>query len=97
VSAKAISRFSVPDLVDLPEDIRARNFVKPEQMPYHTHTDRDYDVGDFEGALRACLKKADRAGFTRRAEDARASALPLLPLPRSARAGGDPPPALCPQ
>jgi carbon-monoxide dehydrogenase large subunit len=55
-----------------PEDIRARNFVKPEQMPYHTHTDRDYDVGDFEGALRTCLKKADREGFTRRAEDARA-------------------------
>jgi aerobic carbon-monoxide dehydrogenase large subunit len=55
-----------------PEELRARNFVKPEQMPYHTHTDRDYDVGDFEGALRACLKKADRAGFTRRADDARA-------------------------
>src|ERR1700678_19859 len=54
-----------------PEEIRARNFVKPEQMPYHTHTNRDYDVGDFEGALRACLKKADRAGFTRRADDAR--------------------------
>ena len=55
-----------------PEELRARNFVRPEQMPYHTHTDRDYDVGDFEGAMRACLKKADRAGFTRRAEDARA-------------------------
>ena len=47
-----------------PEELRARNFVKPEQMPYHTHTDRDYDVGDFEGAMRACLKKADYAGFT---------------------------------
>ncbi len=30
-----------------PEELRARNFVKPDQMPYHTHTDRDYDVGDF--------------------------------------------------
>jgi aerobic carbon-monoxide dehydrogenase large subunit len=55
-----------------PEELRARNFVKPDQMPYHTHTDRDYDVGDFEGAMRACLTKADRAGFARRAEDARA-------------------------
>ncbi len=55
-----------------PEELRARNFVTPAQMPYHTHTDRDYDVGDFAGAMRACLKKADRAGFTRRAEDARA-------------------------
>src|SRR5271163_2572082 len=53
-----------------PEELRARNFVKPEQMPYHTHTDRDYDVGDFEGALRACLAKADHAGFNRRYEDA---------------------------
>ena len=52
-----------------PEELRALNFVKPEQMPYHTHTDRDYDVGDFEGAMRACLKKADRAGFARRAEE----------------------------
>jgi carbon-monoxide dehydrogenase large subunit len=55
-----------------PEELRARNFVKPEQMPYHTHTDRDYDVGDFEGAMRACLDKADRAGFAQRAEDAQA-------------------------
>ena len=55
-----------------PEELRARNFVKPEQMPYHTHTNRDYDVGDFEGAMRACLKKADQSGFTRRVEDARA-------------------------
>jgi carbon-monoxide dehydrogenase large subunit len=54
-----------------PEDVRSRNFVKPEQMPYHTHTDRDYDVGDFGGALRTCMKKADRAGFTRRSDEAR--------------------------
>ena len=54
-----------------PEELRARNFVKPDQMPYHTHTDRDYDVGDFEGAMRACLKKADLSGFKRRVEDAR--------------------------
>ena len=55
-----------------PEELRARNFIKPEQMPYHTHTDRDYDVGDFEGAMRACLGKADRAGFARRAQEAQA-------------------------
>jgi aerobic carbon-monoxide dehydrogenase large subunit len=55
-----------------PEELRARNFVKPNQMPYHTHTDRDYDVGDFEGAMRACLKKADYASFTKRVDDARA-------------------------
>ena len=49
-----------------PEELRARNFIKPTQMPYHTHTNRDYDVGEFEGAMRACLKKADRAGFAQR-------------------------------
>ena len=53
-----------------PEEIRARNFVKPAQMPYHTLTNRDYDVGDFEGAMRACLAKADYAGFDRRVDDA---------------------------
>jgi carbon-monoxide dehydrogenase large subunit len=55
-----------------PEELRARNFIKPAQMPFHTLTDRDYDVGDFEGAMRACLKKADRAGFARREEESRA-------------------------
>jgi len=53
-----------------PDEIRARNFVKSAQMPYHTHTNRDYDVGDFEGAMRACLAKADHAGFDRRYEGA---------------------------
>ena len=50
-----------------PAEIRARNFIKPGQMPYHTLTNRDYDVGDFEGAMRACLAKGDRAGFEARA------------------------------
>ena len=54
-----------------PEEIRARNFIKSQQMPYHTLTDRDYDVGDFEGAMRACLAKADYAGFPARADAAR--------------------------
>ena len=53
-----------------PDEIRARNLVKPSEMPYHTQTDRDYDVGDFEGALRACLAKADAAGFEQRAAEA---------------------------
>ena len=73
-----------------PEEIRARNFVKPAQMPYHTHTDRDYDVGDFEGAMRASLAKADYAGFARRAEEARArgrSAASALPAISNARPG----------
>ncbi|HLH48378.1 MAG TPA: xanthine dehydrogenase family protein molybdopterin-binding subunit [Roseiarcus sp.] len=54
------------------EEIRALNFVKPSQMPYHTQTERTYDVGDFEGAMRASLAKADYAGFEKRAEAAKA-------------------------
>jgi carbon-monoxide dehydrogenase large subunit len=54
-----------------PDEIRARNFVKPSQMPYHTITDRHYDVGDFEGAMRACLAKADYAGFEQRAAESK--------------------------
>jgi carbon-monoxide dehydrogenase large subunit len=54
-----------------PEEIRARNFVKASQMPYRTQTGRTYDVGDFEGAMRACLARADYSGFGARADAAR--------------------------
>jgi len=56
-----------------PEEIRARNLVK--QTPYRTPTDRVYDVGDFEGTLRACMAKADYSGFAKRAEESRARGL----------------------
>ena len=49
-----------------PEDIRAKNFVTPAQMPYKTQTDRTYDVGEFEGAMRQALRKADADGFAAR-------------------------------
>jgi carbon-monoxide dehydrogenase large subunit len=49
-----------------PEALRALNFIKPKAMPYRTKTQRTYDVGDFEGAMRAALEKADQAGFARR-------------------------------
>ena len=58
-----------------PEEIRAKNFVKPSQMPYKTPTDRTYDSGDFEGAMRACLVKADYAGFGKRAEESKSKGL----------------------
>jgi aerobic carbon-monoxide dehydrogenase large subunit len=54
-----------------PEEIRARNFVKSTQMPYRTQTARTYDVGDFEGAMRASLAKADYSAFGVRAEAAK--------------------------
>ncbi len=57
------------------EEIRARNFVKPSQMPYKTVTDRDYDVGEFEEAMRESLKEADYAGFEARAKTSAARGL----------------------
>ena len=51
-----------------PEELRALNFVKSSQMPYATRTERTYDVGDFEGAMREALADADQAGFAARAE-----------------------------
>ncbi len=54
-----------------PEEIRARNFVKAAQMPYVTQTARTYDVGDFEGAMRAALERAEYADFGARAEAAK--------------------------
>ena len=53
-----------------PAEIRARNLVKASQMPYRTLTNRTYDVGDFEGTLRACLDRAEYPGFENRAEEA---------------------------
>ncbi len=57
------------------EELRARNFVSPQQMPYRTVTDRTYDVGEFEAAMRASLAKADYAGFDARAKDSAAKGL----------------------
>ena len=51
------------------ERIRARNFVKPKQMPYKTITDRTYDVGEFEAAMHKSLEAANYAGFSKRAKE----------------------------
>ena len=54
-----------------PEELRARNFIKPAQMPYSTPTGRIYDVGEFEGAMRRALESADYAGIATRREASR--------------------------
>ena len=58
-----------------PEEIRARNFVKPRRCPITPIPIATYDVGEFEGAMRACLAKADHAGFGARAEAAKTRGL----------------------
>jgi aerobic carbon-monoxide dehydrogenase large subunit len=52
-----------------PAEIRRRNFIRPEQLPYKTATGRTYDSGEFEGHLKKALEVADWKGFEGRAED----------------------------
>ena len=45
------------------EEIRRRNFIRPEQFPYRTATDRLYDVGEFDGHMTLALERAGWASF----------------------------------
>ncbi len=56
-----------------PADIRRRNFIQPEDMPYQTPVGPTYDVGDFPAVLEAGLKKADRDGFETRRQQSEAN------------------------
>lgn len=48
------------------DEIRRRNFIKPEQFPYRTATGRLYDVGEFAGHLEIALERSKWQGFDRR-------------------------------
>jgi carbon-monoxide dehydrogenase large subunit len=54
-----------------PIEIRKRNFVAPEKMPYRTQGGRTYDSGEFAGHLERALEAADAAGFPRRRTEAK--------------------------
>jgi aerobic carbon-monoxide dehydrogenase large subunit len=54
------------------EEMRRRNFIRPEQMPYKTATGRLYDTGEFEGHMEQCMKRAGWADFDGRAGKAKA-------------------------
>ncbi len=59
-----------------PIDLRKRNYIAPEAMPYRTAVGETYDVGDFARVTDAGLAKADVAGFgARRAASERAGKL----------------------
>ena len=49
-----------------PDEIRARNFIKPSQLPYKTALGDSYDSGDFETVMRKGMEKADWKGFPAR-------------------------------
>ncbi len=49
-----------------PDELRRRNLIRPEQMPYRTACGPVYDSGDFARNLDDALRAADWAGFERR-------------------------------
>jgi len=50
-------------------ELRRRNFVAPSAMPYQTHSDLNYDSGEFAAILDKALAKIDRAGFAARRDE----------------------------
>lgn len=49
-----------------PVQIRRRNFIPPQQMPYRTAIGETYDCGEFEAVMDEALRLADWAGFEAR-------------------------------
>ncbi|TKT81252.1 xanthine dehydrogenase family protein molybdopterin-binding subunit [Aquamicrobium sp. LC103] len=49
-----------------PDEIRRRNFIRPEQFPYVTQTGRSYDVGEFAGHMELAMERAGWGGFEER-------------------------------
>ena len=47
-------------------ELRRKNFVRPEQMPFKTAAGELYDTGEFAKVMDTCLEKADWAGISKR-------------------------------
>lgn len=48
------------------EEIRRRNFIRPEQFPYRTQTGRLYDVGEFEAHMDLAIERSGWNDFDTR-------------------------------
>jgi len=55
-----------------PQELRRRNFIRPETMPYATPLGLTYDSGDFARNMDDALNAADLAGFAARRAEAQA-------------------------
>ncbi|WP_315919485.1 xanthine dehydrogenase family protein molybdopterin-binding subunit [Mesorhizobium sp. SP-1A] len=55
-----------------PDEIRRRNFIRPEQFPYRTQTGRLYDNGEFEGHMKQAMERAGWSRFSERLAQAKA-------------------------
>lgn len=59
-----------------PVELRMKNYIKPEALPYTTPTDKVYDSGNFALMTERILKLTDREGFAaRKAASAKAGKL----------------------
>ena len=54
-----------------PIELRRRNYVSPQQMPFKTGLTFTYDCGEFEKNMDMALELHDSAGFKRRREESR--------------------------
>jgi carbon-monoxide dehydrogenase large subunit len=52
-------------------ELRRRNLLRPDELPYTTHVGETYDSGEFERVLDRALEFADWDGFAARREDAK--------------------------
>jgi aerobic carbon-monoxide dehydrogenase large subunit len=55
-----------------PSELRRRNYIVPEAMPFKTGLTFTYDSGEFEKSMNMAIELADVAGFERRRAQARA-------------------------
>jgi carbon-monoxide dehydrogenase large subunit len=54
-------------------ELRRRNFIRPDQMPYRNPMAQVYDSGQFEKVMEQALAQADWHGFEARAQTSRAA------------------------
>ncbi len=59
------------DLALAPDEIRRRNFITREAMPYKTAMGLVYDTGDFAHVMEEAIKVSDWAGFAARRQASR--------------------------
>ncbi|MBN9083690.1 MAG: xanthine dehydrogenase family protein molybdopterin-binding subunit [Rhizobiales bacterium] len=55
-----------------PAELRRRNFIKPERLPYQSPVGSKYDSGDFPAAFEKALEAADYKGFAARKKESKA-------------------------
>jgi carbon-monoxide dehydrogenase large subunit len=55
-----------------PAEIRRRNFIRPEQMPYKTVTKHTYDTGEFAAHMDKALAAAEAGSFEARLKESAA-------------------------